>query len=770
MSTPTDQGTTEVDASEHTGGMIALIPADPYPHALAVPGGLPPTELHLTLAYLGDDVTTWGPELRVAVRSVIRELAGNTVPEIKQPVPETGPSTRGPLTLTVFAHSHFNPTGADGREPCMVYEFDNNGDRNAVEALAGDICSLVRSEIGEVNFPEQHAPYRPHITAGYGLTPDALNYVGPVVFDRIRVAFANEYTDIPLGGDPVTAAAPTAPAGLPAATSGPIEVVEDTGDEIRVRWPVFLLEGLDTSDNGGSRYIKPGAITARALPLSLMGQPYTAHGGQAPPPAEIMGKITALTQHPGPTVLSPRTGQPYPDDVTVWSGEGVVDGTHRFADLVRKQYLRGTSADLAGTDAELVDEDEAALSANPRRRVIVTGGEIAGGTLLPIPAFGDAYCELVDEATVPEPLAASAFPVGMLLEPQPMWRARELGDYPGDTLEEDTAVTAAAPAPTRTRPPLTCFTDPGFDRETPITIEDCGDYRRVYGHIGTWHRPHIGFNGRQIYIPRSRCDYAEFLRGGYRAVDENGDQRIVAVGHLTMDVGHADLSLGTTATAHHYDHSGYTWADVAVGDDEHGPWVNGVVRPMITEDQVDRALASPPSGDWRPIGGGLELVAVLHVNTPGFGVYRARVASGQVQALVASSLVQSDSVHQPAGAVVLDYDTLADALAARLVARQEQATERAALLASLDDTQTEREELLAALADDDASFDVSRMPPKLRQSYLRGKASAKIGWGTPGDFDRCVAEARHHGVPVHMRKGMCATLHKKATGQVPGNH
>lgn len=29
--------------------MTALIPADPYPAVLAVPGGLPPEELHLTL-------------------------------------------------------------------------------------------------------------------------------------------------------------------------------------------------------------------------------------------------------------------------------------------------------------------------------------------------------------------------------------------------------------------------------------------------------------------------------------------------------------------------------------------------------------------------------------------------------------------------------------------------------------------------------------------------------------------------------------------------
>ncbi len=41
-----------------------------------------------------------------------------------------------------------------------------------------------------------------------------------------------------------------------------------------------------------------------------------------------------------------------------------------------------------------------------------------------------------------------------------------------------------------------------------------------------------------------------------------------------------------------------------------------------------------PSGDWRPIGRGLELVAALAVNQPGFPI--ARVAHGRVSALTAA--------------------------------------------------------------------------------------------------------------------------------------
>ncbi len=53
-------------------------------------------------------------------------------------------------------------------------------------------------------------------------------------------------------------------------------------------------------------------------------------------------------------------------------------------------------------------------------------------------------------------------------------------------------------------------------------------------------------------------------------------------------------------------------------------------------EQVRALRASAPSGDWRPINGALELVAVCQVNVPGFPIARARVASGQVYALVAA--------------------------------------------------------------------------------------------------------------------------------------
>lgn len=75
-----------------------------------------------------------------------------------------------------------------------------------------------------------------------------------------------------------------------------------------------------------------------------------------------------------------------------------------------------------------------------------------------------------------------------------------------------------------------------------------------------------------------------------------------------------------------------------------------------------------------------------------------------------------------------------------------------------------------------ATFDVSRMPSALKTYWLRGPGAAKIRWGQPGDFNRCVRaiqkEATEDGRPMsdRMIKGLCSNLHVEATGGRPGSH
>lgn len=57
---------------------------------------------------------------------------------------------------------------------------------------------------------------------------------------------------------------------------------------------------------------------------------------------------------------------------------------------------------------------------------------------------------------------------------------------------------------------------------------------------------------------------------------------------------------------------------------------------------------------------------------------------------------------------------------------------------------------------------------QLRAYWVHGAGAAKIGWNTPGDFDRCVAElAEHMG---ERAKGYCNLRHHDATGGWPGDH
>lgn len=60
----------------------------------------------------------------------------------------------------------------------------------------------------------------------------------------------------------------------------------------------------------------------------------------------------------------------------------------------------------------------------------------------------------------------------------------------------------------------------------------------------------------------------------------------------------------------------------------------------------------------------------------------------------------------------------------------------------------------------------SRMPPKLQEYWLAGPGAAKIRWGTPGSFDRCV-RALGPKFPADPQ-GLCANLYHEATGHWPG--
>ena len=144
-------------------------------------------------------------------------------------------------------------------------------------------------------------------------------------------------------------------------------------------------------------------------------------------------------------------------------------------------------------------------------------------------------------------------------------------------------------------------------------------------------------------------NYAYFTTGEVLCADGT----CVPVGHITMGTGHAGPTMAARPAAEHYDNTGAVVADVAAGEDAFGIWVSGRVRPDIGDTIRGALRAAALSGDWRRIGGNLELVAALAVNVPGFPIPRTQssLAAGAQVSLVASGIVTEPDPVLPAAAL-----------------------------------------------------------------------------------------------------------------------
>jgi hypothetical protein len=194
--------------------------------------------------------------------------------------------------------------------------------------------------------------------------------------------------------------------------------------------------------------------------------------------------------------------------------------------------------------------------------------------------------------------------------------------------------------------PAEYFTDPHLTEETPITFD--GD--RVYGHVATWDSCHIGMPGICQNPPSSKTDYAYFRKG---VIDT--DEGPLRVGTLTFGTGHIGIRATAAQATAHYDKPQAVRAYVVIGEDATGIWFSGVLKPGLRKDDIKefRALGAI-SGDWRPVKGNLELVAVTAVNANGFQLARksalVAAANGVQTALITPPIVRHDP--KPAEALV----------------------------------------------------------------------------------------------------------------------
>lgn len=170
-------------AEVHTGAMIALIPseADAQRMVLTDAYAEPADQLHVTLLYLGEAVE-WGDENRRLLTDVVAEIASRYVA----------------VQTETFSVNVFNPND-DEFDTAIVLGVRGS---DLLIALHKVITTNV-ADIFDDEVPEQHNPWVPHITLAYTdevaeVLPEALEKLGPVTFDRIRVVFAGEATDYPL--------------------------------------------------------------------------------------------------------------------------------------------------------------------------------------------------------------------------------------------------------------------------------------------------------------------------------------------------------------------------------------------------------------------------------------------------------------------------------------------------------------------------------------------------------------------------------------------
>lgn len=329
-------------------------------------------------------------------------------------------------------------------------------------------------------------------------------------------------------------------------------------------WSAVLARlGVPTGDG---RIIDPAGGASRDLPLPLMWQELSddGHGG-----ARVVGRIETLRIADGMVTATGRMLEDIPYAVTEQLEAGVI----------------GPSVDL--DDVDYVVDDNGT--------VLVTQWRVSGATLVSIPAFAD---------------------VSLTLDPLP---AMPVDDVP--VAASDPFLYASATV-TETLPPLSWFQQPDVDRLTPLTWSPASNgLTRLFGHIGGKDTCHVGLPGC-VTPPMGYSMYSNF----HVSAQETEEGILLPVGTLVAGPRHADPQLAFRAAQQHYDDPDARVAKVVAGEDEFGIWVAGLILPDAKPRALEIFKSSPVSGDWREIGGQLELIAVCSVNTPGFPIPRARVS------------------------------------------------------------------------------------------------------------------------------------------------
>ena len=331
-----------------------------------------------------------------------------------------------------------------------------------------------------------------------------------------------------------------------------------------IRFPVLFKTGLRTGDKR-----ELGHFTGpRNLPIPIQIQRVEADGHDG---AVVVGRLDEIRQI----------------NETEFEGFGWLlnDAEGRMAArMVRSKSLRGQSPRLVDVTFETLDDGT----------TLFTEFSVGAVTLVPVPAFSNTESELLADIDLGEEVTAAA-------DPTDYWEITAAAELV-DLVEAEQIVV-----------PAKCFKHRDSGPQPVRVYED----NSVWGYVAKWGECHVGMTGRCTPAPKSPTNYAHFANKAVLT-----DEGFVNTGALVLGGSHGPRGMSLRQARDHYAETSLAWADVAIGEDEHGIWVAGMVRPGVTPETVYAARASGVSGHWIMVHGPRDLVAVLSVNTPGYNSAR----------------------------------------------------------------------------------------------------------------------------------------------------
>lgn len=317
--------TAAANGSHLMGGMIALMPTAEDAERLALDGGETADELHLTLYFLGDDGGAWTSDQR-------NELADNVRAAIAD-LPSR-------LTARMFGANHWNP---QSDSPSWVWAVGDDRDRPddapTLERVRQVVTTALEDTHNHPDIPVQHSPWVPHVCAQYtddhGLLPALVDRLGEITFDRIRLAFAGDHIDIPLG--------PQQEEPMPEDVKAAADVAQDFVPLTVRGWTTpdpwaIAYEGEETGD--GRVFVK-GAVKwdRQPKPLQHADEMLMAHQG-----ARLAGAIQKVKREGNRITAS---GVLYRNQPAGLDAELLLD---------EPDPVLGISVDLDDVDVEFVDK------------------------------------------------------------------------------------------------------------------------------------------------------------------------------------------------------------------------------------------------------------------------------------------------------------------------------------------------------------------------------------------------------------------------------